>query len=159
MAEGYSGAIQEASTRLFEIAPRLISGTTYTSAQAALARALDPAAAGAVTLGQVELLPIRSAGEGLVALPLRVQGEGDLEGLLSLLGTLEAGPVLLHVEDLEMDGRERPLLDSPELASAPETLSFRFTLVGFSLADVPGAADGDAPPEEEGGSSSPRREP
>lgn len=151
-ASGYPRAFSAVGARFLEGVPKLLPGGTPAGAQAELARRIDRAvAAGTAVLTRVEPLAPRVLPTGYVALPLRVEGEGDLEGLLSLLASLEGGPTLFHLEDLSVDavvGRGAPGVAGP--GSGAETLSFRFTVTGFALderslrgagADTAGAAD------------------
>jgi hypothetical protein len=90
----------------------------------------------------VEPLAVRVRHDGYAALPIHVEGEGDLEGLLVLLAALEAGPTLIHLEDLavERKGRAGP----GERAGEGESLSFRLTAVGFALDEAPADSAGTA---------------
>lgn len=117
--------------------PRLLPGGTAATAHAALARRVDRLAAESpALLTRLEPLPPRARQDGYVELPLQVEGESDLEGLLALLAALETGPTLVHLEDLAMErkGRTGP----GERAGEAESLAFRFTAVGFGLETPPG---------------------
>ena len=123
--------------------PRLLPGGTAATAQAALARRVDRLAAeGPVLLTRLEPLPARPGRDGYVELPLQVEGESDLEGLLSLLAALESGPTLIHVETLAV---ERKGATAPgERADAAEVLAFRFAAAGFALDEAAPVAPGGA---------------
>ncbi|HEX2092400.1 MAG TPA: type II secretion system protein GspM [Longimicrobiaceae bacterium] len=116
--------------------PRLLPGGSVAAAQAALARRVDGVAAeGPVLLTRLEPLPARPARDGYLALPLQVEGESDLEGLLTLLAALESGPTLFHLENLAVE-RKGGIAPGTQVAG-PEALAFRFTVVGFALEDTP----------------------
>jgi hypothetical protein len=115
------------------------------STQATLSRRLEEAARAApAQLSRVEPLPPRAAGAGLLAVPLRVEGESDSEGLLSLLADLEAGPALFHVADLDVRGREQPVPGDPTGAARGVVVAFRFTVTGFVLEGAPAPQGEDA---------------
>ena len=88
----------------------------------------EGAGTGPVLLTRLEPLPAEEEGNGLVGLPLRVEGETDLEGLLTVLHLLDAGSKLVRVENLRVHGRRAVAVDGPEV------LSFEFVARGFSLA-------------------------
>ena len=145
-AKQYPSAFRGASTALLSVAPHLLGGDTYAAAQAGLARVLERLAAGEpLVLNQIEPLPPRPAGAGITALGLRVQGESDLEGVLTLLAALEAGPLLLQVENVAIEAANGLAGEAMDSLGTPETLAFDFALVGYVFADPDSAGAGGAP--------------
>ncbi len=147
-ARGFTEAFEVLGERFLAGIPRLLPGGTTAAAQAALARRVDRLAAeGPVVLTRVEPLPVRPRDDGYVELPLQVEGESDLEGLLGLLAALESGPTLIHLENLVVE--RRSLAGAAGYVGEAETLSFRFTTVGFSL-DEDSSGTVAPPPAEDG---------
>jgi hypothetical protein len=154
-ARGYRGAFDHAGARLLATVPRLMKGGPLAETQAALSRRVDESATIApAALTRVEALPPRPAGRGLLAIPLRVEGESDYEGFLTLLADLESGPTLFHVTDLDLRSQEAPPASGypaavgpggvvPAAAPGPVTVTFRFTVTGFVLDDSGDAAQAD----------------
>lgn len=129
-AESHRRAFGELGTRLLASVPRLMTGGTLAATQATLAGRVDRAASAApALLRRVEPLPSRSAGPGVRAIPLRVEGESDFEGVMTLLAELESGPSVYHVAELELRAREEGGGSTPGAV----VLSFRFTVTGFVL--------------------------
>jgi hypothetical protein len=129
-AAEYPAAVEQSGARLLDVAPRLFGGENHTVASAGVIRYVqEGAATGPALLTRLEPLPAEDEGEGLVGLPLRVEGETDLEGLLTLLHLLDAGPKLVRVEDLRVQGRRAVTGDGPEV------LDFEFVVRGFALPD------------------------
>jgi hypothetical protein len=153
-ARGYRGAFDHAGARLLATVPRLMKGGPLAETQAALSRRVDESATIApAALTRVEALPPRPAGRGLLAIPLRVEGESDYEGFLTLLADLESGPTLFHVTDLDLRSQEAPASGYPAavgpggvvpVAAGPVTVTFRFTVTGFVLDDSGDAAQADS---------------
>lgn len=130
----YRAAFDSLGARWLWMLPRVMRGGSPIAVQAALSRQVDEAARGAlVQLSRVELLPARAAGTGLAAMSLRLEGESDFEGFLSLLARLEAGPTAFHIDELEVRGREQPSIEGIAGGSPITVVSFRFTVTGFAL--------------------------
>ncbi len=127
-------AIDSGTARLMEAAPVLFGGANEAEASAALARYLQSGAtASKALLARVEPGKSGDGGVGLVALPLRVQGETDLWGLLSLLHMLESGQKAVRIDELRIgDGRGRSLRTGEY-----ESLSFGFTVTGYMFDAAP----------------------
>lgn len=137
-ARGLRAAFDSLGTQLIAGVPRLLRGGALASTQATLSRRLEEAARAApAQLSRVEPLPPQPAGAGLLAVPLRVEGETDYEGLLSLLAELEAGPALFHVAELDVRGREQPVPGDPTGTARTVVVAFRFTVTGFVLEGAP----------------------
>jgi hypothetical protein len=145
-APSYPGAFDDGAERLMRAAPRLMGGDDEGAAAAALAGYLRQAAnAGGANLTRVEPAAAEDAGGGIRALPVAVTGETDLEGLLTLLQSLESGPKLVHVRELRLEAAAPPApadapaaVYTPYTAAAtqqqPEVITFRFTATAFTLA-------------------------
>jgi hypothetical protein len=130
----YRVAFDSLGTRWLSMLPQMMRGGSPIVVQAALSRQVDEAARAAlVQLSRVELLPARAAGTGLVAMSLRLEGESDFEGFLTLLSRLEAGPTVFHIDELEVRGREQPGIEGIAGGGGITVVSFRFTVTGFAL--------------------------
>ena len=150
-AKSYPSAFGVGARRLLSVAPRLTGGE-------------DPAAAGAAVAGYVRRLgqmgganvtrvepgSVREAGGGLVALPVAVTGEADLEGLMTLLQLLETGPKLVHVDELKVEANNGPVAAGASYSPTPfwvapgggqEVIQFRFTATGYTLGPDRPASD------------------
>jgi len=135
-----TGEVRRLSEELIAAAPRLIGGPTEQAATAALTGFLEYAARqNRVYLSRVEPGAPEPAGEGLVAIPIRLRGESDLEGILSLLHGLEHSSKLLRIEALSVKSSRPGQLVAREEA---EVLEFDLVAKGFLLTD---AAAGTAP--------------
>jgi hypothetical protein len=148
LAGGHShpAAWERGAARMLEVAPRLFGGDNDGAASAALTGYIHGAAKLArVLVVQLEPLPSEHAGGGITALPLRLRGESDLEGLLALLEAIESGPKLVRIDELQV-GRSSASAH-PESLDA-EVLSFHLTLAGFAL-DGSGRPAGDEQRPEE----------
>ncbi|HEY0020612.1 MAG TPA: GspMb/PilO family protein [Longimicrobium sp.] len=145
--------------------PRLVGGGDDGAASAALAGYVRGVAQAArVQLSRVEPSSSADAGGGVTSLPLEVSGEGDIEGIMTLLHLLETGPKLVHVTGMTLDAGEpstAPPVDPaqasflsgamPAHAAVPETIGFRLRITGFTLAegtDLPTVAEEPAVDEE-----------
>jgi hypothetical protein len=178
-AADYRRAFDDGAEKLLAAAPRLMGGDDDGAASAAVAGYLRRLARmGGAHVTRVEPGPSRDAGGGVTALPVGVSGESDLEGLLTFLQMLEAGPKLVDVSELRIEssgtvggaimganptyGGQPFYTPSGSPAAQPEVITFRFTATGFTLAqpakkageetdaDDPEAA-ADAEPEAEAG--------
>lgn len=133
VADRYPGEIEGGAERLLEAASRLFGGASSGVASAHLARYLqEMAQGGPALLTRLEPVAEEPAGKGLLALPLHVRGETDLEGLLTLLHSLESGPKLVRVDDLKIRGVRNA--QSPGSDEA-EVLSFEFKATGYMLTE------------------------
>lgn len=162
-AADYRRAFDDGAEKLLAAAPRLMGGDDDGAASAAVAGYLRRLARmGGAHVTRVEPGPSRDAGGGITALPVGVSGESDLEGLLTFLQMLEAGPKLVDVADLRIEasgnaaagaapatayGGQAFYTPGGTPAAQPEVITFRFTATGFTLAEP--AKEGGAEPEEE----------
>ncbi len=164
----YRRAFDEGAEKLLAAAPGLMGGDDDGAASAAVAGYLRRLARmGGAHVTRVEPGPSRDAGGGVTALPVGVNGESDLEGLLTFLQMLEAGPKLVDVAELRIEatgsatpagigtayGGQPFYTPSGAPAEQPEVITFRFTATGFTLAQPAkkddAAADSASAPEAE----------
>lgn len=130
-AAEYPLAFEQGSARLLEAARTTFAGDNPAMASAALAQYVQAEArASRVLLTRLEPLPAEEAGPDLISLPLRVHGETDLEGLLTLLQTLERGSKLVRVDDLRIQGVRTA---AAAVDGDFEVLSFEFVCTGFAF--------------------------
>lgn len=141
----FEAARAAGSAQLLQAARRLFGGADERVAGTDLAQYLQAgASASRVLLTRVDPAPPREAGPGLLALALRVQGESDLQGVLTLLYSLESGLRLVRIDDLRL---QAPRGRTAAAADAPEVLHVQFTATGYMLAQP---ADRPAPPPAAG---------
>ena len=128
--------------RLRQAAERLFGGGNPAIASAAVAEYLQTRArASRVLLTGLDPAPTEEPVEGVLVLPLRVQGETDLEGLLTFIHSLESGPKLVRLEDLRVQGlRTGATLGADDV----EVLTFGLSASGYMLAQVAGSEAVDA---------------
>lgn len=142
----YPAEFSAGADRLLAEVPRLMGGGDDGAASAALAGYLRGVAQAArVHLTRVEPASSADAGAGITALPLEVSGEGDLEGVMTMLHLLENGPRLVHVTGMTLETGEVPASAAPVQdmmggtaappAAVPETIGFRLRVTGFTLAE------------------------
>lgn len=138
-AATYPSRIRTAGGQLLSAAPWVVAVGNPAEGQVALARIVDRAAdESGVILTRTEVLPTQNTKSGVATLGQHVEGEGDLESLLSLLADIEGGIPVLRVDELSVLVEERNT--SEESAVGGEALRFRFDLVGYLLE---GPADAD----------------
>jgi len=131
-ADEYPAVLHEGAERLLRVAERLFGGENPAMAGAALAQYLQAnGRESRVLLTRLEPVPAQEAGVGLITLPLRVQGESDLQGLLTLLHSLESGEKLVRVDNLRIQGLRTALASG----NGAEVLTFEFTAAGFMLVE------------------------
>jgi hypothetical protein len=130
---GSSGVAEDLSRRLLREVRHLFGGPDASSTMSALMGYVQTAATGShVLLSRVEPLAPRFAGAGLTALPMQIRGEGDLEGLVSLLYLLETSVKRVRVERLHIRGSRTGSASAPE---PREVLDFDFMVTGYMLED------------------------
>ena len=161
-AADYRRAFDDGAEKLLAAAPRLMGGDDDGAASAAVAGYLRRLARmGGAHVTRVEPGPSRDAGGGVTALPVGVSGESDLEGLLTFLQMLEAGPKLVDVDELRIEASGSgapagigtaaggqpfytPIGPTGAPVEQPEVISFRFTATGFTLAQPAKKAGADS---------------
>lgn len=135
LAPALAAAAERAAGRLWDVAPRLFTGAGDGLAGAALAEYVRSHASEA-RVHIASIAPVAGAGEDAGAsspmrmreVTLRVSGESDLEGLLTLIARLEGGGKLARVRGLAVDAK------APQPGGALP-LSFRFDVVALALPD------------------------
>jgi hypothetical protein len=139
-ARQYPAALAQGKARLAIVGDRLFEGQAEGMAGAALASYLrQHARASSVRISELKSAPADSTANGLTAVSLQVSGESDLEGVLTFLRSLESGPKLVHVEQLEIEsvqavgGAPGPAPGTAAPGGA-EVLSFQMTAKGFARA-------------------------
>lgn len=129
----YPQALERGAEQLMKLAPRFFGGETSGIASAALARYVQSGARlSRVLLTRLEPGPADPVADGIIALPLHVQGETDLEGLLTLLHSLESEAKLVRIAELRIQDASRGGNDLDGI----EVLSFEFMVTGFQLQEV-----------------------
>lgn len=125
------GALQVQAQRLLtETEQQLFVAHDEISASAALSHHVtDHARRATVQLQQVETRSGQPIGEEVMALEVQIQGESDLEGILSFLRALEFGEKLVTVPVLRISLAGGTAAESNE----PRVLGFTATVRGFSL--------------------------
>jgi hypothetical protein len=164
-AKALPAAFDQGARRLLAAAPRLAGGDDDDAAAAVVAgyvrRMAGIAGAG---LARVEPAAARSAGGGITALPVAVTGESDLEGLMTFLQMLEAGPKLVRVDGLKLEAQDGPVAVGASYSptpfwvapgGGPEVIRFSFTATGYGLAPDSASVPPGAKPKPSSRSSSP----
>jgi len=135
LAPALAVAAERAAGRLWDVAPRLFAGAGDGLAGAALAEYVRAHArearvhiASVAPVDADENAPTASSPVRLREIALRVAGESDLEGLLTLIARLEGGEKLARVRGLTVDAK------APQPGGAL-VLSFGFEIVALALPD------------------------
>ena len=135
--ERYPAALRTADSALKRVAPRLFEEpddvlatsrlTSYVAGQALTSHVL---------FQEAESRPTQRTKDGIRILQVQIRAEGDTEGMLRFLQSLERGPRLVTVKELAITRAERV----QEKGRPPLTvLSLVATLNGFALPDSAGA--------------------
>lgn len=137
-ASVYLRQVGGAAERLMEAAPLFLPAAARLQAQSALAVLIERAAKRIpVRITQLEFTDQYPREEPSQRVSVDIQGQGDLEGLLTLIATLEAGPVLLSLDRLHVSTSQPVRGDGLETPPMSEVLTFRTRISGQFL---PGAA-------------------
>ncbi len=121
------GLINAAREALAAEAPRLYLDRDPVAATAALSRDVNDALRNAgVAVQRVEAHDAAQRSDGLRELTLDVRAEGDLEGILSAIASLEAGDKLIRVSRIGLD--RGPI--APQ--SGTEALAWTAVIHGYS---------------------------
>lgn len=124
-APRYPARLRRAEAALRAEAPRLFRGIDGLAAASALEEYVsDAAERNRVSVRQSESRDGETVAEGITALQVDLQGEGDLRGILSLLRALDSGPRLVRVEQLAIEARG---------AGDNAPLSFNLTAIGYAM--------------------------
>jgi type II secretory pathway component PulM len=146
----YASARAEATQRLVDAQRRLIYATSNASAGAMLAAFVDERARDSgVEVNTVEATRDSATSGVLRKVSVRLSGTGDMEGILTLIGTLEGGSPFLAVSQLEMEksGQDAVAEPGPSVPNgstrptpspaAAEVLTFRLVVSGFRASAEP----------------------
>jgi type II secretory pathway component PulM len=124
-----------AANEYLSLATALLPGSTADEIIAHLAARVERIAARSpVLLTRIEQITADADTSGIEAYRLRVEGEGDLEGILSVVAALEAGPRLLRVDDLSLHTRNsEALIPDVGLGGELDVIAFALVVTGFAL--------------------------
>lgn len=140
----YPARLDSARAALRAEAPRLFRGVDGLAAASALENYVgEKAEAARVLVRRSESREGGAEGAGLLSLQVDLQGEGDLQALLTFLRALDTGRRMVRVDRLAVERRE---------GAGPETapLSFTLTVVGYAMGVA--SASGDSATAAGGGS-------
>jgi type II secretory pathway component PulM len=153
-ARQYVAMRPEVRSRLAAAQQRFIYATSDASARATLVGVVDERArASDIDVSAVDATADSTSVGSLRRVSVRLSGAGDLEGILTLIGKLEAGSPYLAVSQIEIESSspsaEPALLVPPTsgdstavrvpAAKGPERLAVRLVVSGFRALDVSGA--------------------
>ena len=131
----YPARLDSARAALRSEAPRLFRGVDGLAAASALENYVgEKAEAARVLVRRSESREGGAEGAGLLSLQVDLQGEGDLQALLTFLRGLDTGRRMVRVDRLAVERRE---------GAGPETapLSFTLTVVGYAMGVASAAGD------------------
>jgi hypothetical protein len=144
-APQYAAARAEATQRLDAAQKRLVYATSDASASATLAAYVEEQAReSGVEVSSAEATHDSLPSGSLRRLSVRLVGRSDMEGIITLLGALEHGGLLLTVSQLEIEtltasGASVEQIPAPggstvtAAHAAPEVLSFRLAVTAFRM--------------------------
>jgi type II secretory pathway component PulM len=116
--------------RLLSAVTRMFAGNTDGLASAYLAEYIqDSARASRTLISRLDPAGAEPVGPGLEALSAVVQGESDLEGLLTLLYRLEGGEKLVQISELNIRASRTNRVAPADM----EVISFEMKVTGFQL--------------------------
>jgi len=103
--------------RFLELEPYLLDGSTVAAATASLAGLVSSAATAAnVRAGSVQVSADSNPNRNFARITLRMQATADVRGLATMLASLERGPVLLRIGELQVNQPDpRATSDRPEI--------------------------------------------
>ncbi len=132
-AERYPAAYRTADSALLRAAPRLFDEQDDVLATARLASYVAGQALGSrVLLQEAESRPTQRSRDGVRRLQIEIAAEGDTEGMLRFLNSLERGSKLIVVDRIGLAREERTQMKG----KAPvAVLLLSATISGFALAD------------------------
>lgn len=126
----FPAALQQSRSALTEQSTPLFDGLDELSATSNLSDDISKAALeNRVLVQQLETRKGEALDNGMVALAVDVKAEGDFEGVLHFLNSLERGEKLIHVSALMLTR-----VDRPATAGVPDTevLSVTATMTGYA---------------------------
>jgi type II secretory pathway component PulM len=126
----FPAALERSRSALTQQSTPLFAGVDELSATSDLSDYVSEAALGdRVLVQQVETRKAEALEEGLVALAVDIRAEGDFEGVLHFLNSLERGEKLVRVSTLKLDHIDRPVAaGGPDI----EVLSVTATMTGYA---------------------------
>jgi hypothetical protein len=149
-AAQYAAASTEAAQRVADAQRHMIYATSDVSAGATLAAFLDTQArTSGVEVSAIEATHDSAGSGALRRVSVRLSGTGDLEGILTLIGTLEGGTPFLALGELTIEhGGPDPITEPAPPATSdsvppappratPEVLAFRLVVTGVRTAAEP----------------------
>lgn len=135
--ERYPAAFRTADSALQRVAPRLFEESDDVLATSRLTSYIaGQALTSHVLFQEAESRPTQRTRDGVRILQIEIRAEGDTEGMLRFLQSLERGPRLVTVQQVAITRAERV----QEKGRAPITvLSLVATVNGFALPDSAGS--------------------
>jgi Type II secretion system (T2SS), protein M subtype b len=127
----FPAALQQSRSSLAQYSTPLFGGPDELSATSDLSDHISKAAlANRVLVQALETRKAEALDEGMVALAVDFRAEGDFEGVLHFLNSLERGDKLVHVSALVIQHMDRPVA-----AGVPDTevLSVTGTVTGYGV--------------------------
>lgn len=138
--ERYPTAYRMADSALAKIGPRLFDEPDDVLATARLASYVAAQAlASHVLLQEAESGPTQRTKDGMRVLQAQIRAEGDTEGILRFLQSLERGPKLVTVRELSLSRSERSLAKGRPVIGI---LSLTATVNGYAMTELPRAPGG-----------------
>jgi hypothetical protein len=139
-AERYPSAYRTADSALLRAAPRLFDEADDVLATARLASYVAGQALGnRVLLQEAEAQPTQRSSDGIRRLQVEIRAEGDTEGMLRFLNSLERGAKLIVVDRIALTREERSQMKGKPPVGV---LVLTATVSGFALADSGAALHG-----------------
>lgn len=133
-SKSYAGALESGQANLAHESMPLFDGADDLSATSDLSDQVSQTAlSNRVLVQQIETRKAETASDGLVAVSVDLRGEGDFEGILHFLNSLERGAKLIRVSRLAIEQVARP---APEGAPQAEVLSLAGTFTGYFAKDA-----------------------
>ena len=140
-AERYPAAYRTADSALHRTAPRLFDETDDVLATARLTSYVAGQALGnRVLLQEAEAQPTQRSSDGIRRLQVEIRAEGDTEGMLRFLNSLERGAKLIVVDRIALTREERSQMKGKPPVGV---LVLTATVSGFALADSGAAPHGE----------------
>ena len=138
--ERYPAAYRSADSALTRLAPRLFEETDDVLATARLASYVaGQALSSHVLLQEAEPGPAQRTRDGIRVLEARITAEGDTEGILRFLQSLERGPKMVTVKSLTLSRSERALAKGRPVIGIVTLVA---TVNGFAMTEAPRAPGG-----------------
>ena len=139
-ASKFPDVLEQSRTTLADYSTPLFDGADELSATSDLSDHISKTAlANRVLIQGLETRKAEALNEGIVALAVDFRAEGDFEGVLHFLNSVERGNKLIHVSSLAIQHLDRPV--APGVPDA-EVLSVNGTMTGYGV--FPGVATGAA---------------